>query len=89
MPVGKNNPALERKIVNVCQRPRCADDLHGPADSVKDVTSEVHNGQSAEASSQWATRSPTDDPCLRTWYLAAAGAGLTDVAPAPNHWDAK
>ena len=89
MPVGKNNPAPERKTVTVCQRPCCADDLHGPADGVKDVTLEVHNGQSSEASSQWATGSPTADLCLRAWYLAADGAGLSRVAPAPNHRDAK
>lgn len=38
MPGGKRN-ALEQKIITVCQTPWHADDLHGPADGVKDVTS--------------------------------------------------
>lgn len=39
MPGKKKQPTLEWKIITACQTPWHADDLHGPADGVKDVTS--------------------------------------------------
>jgi len=35
---------------------------------------EAHNRQLVKASSKWTARSPTADPCLSAWYLAAARA---------------
>lgn len=71
---GKKETALEWKITTACQAPGVLMVFVVQQMVSRMWPPEVHNRQLTKASSAWAARTPTADPCLRAWYSAAAVA---------------